>query len=127
MIRAIREEFNASFSEKKYENFLADLNQTGNHKISFRVAESPVFVDKAFKHKLIDASDEIIDFLTRDDFRKRTEKSIPRNLLVPNETPHTLFLALDFAVVKDGHGDLEPQLIEMQGFPSLFGWQDFLA
>jgi len=38
-----------------------------------------------------------------------------------------LFLALDFAVVKDDHGNLQPQLIEMQGFPSLFGWQDFLA
>ena len=127
MIQAIRKEFNTSFSQKKYENFLADLNQTFNHKITFRVAESPIFVDKAFKYKLIDASNQIIDFLVRDDFKTRTEKSIPKNLIVPNETEHTLFLALDFAVVKDSQGNLQPQLIEMQGFPSLFGWQDFLA
>ena len=43
MIAEVREEFNASFSEKKYEAFLADLNQSFNHKITFRVAESPVF------------------------------------------------------------------------------------
>jgi hypothetical protein len=127
MIGAIRKEFNASFSPRKYENFLADLNQTFNHKITFRVAESPIFVDKTFKNKLIDAANQIIDFLVRDDFKTLTEKSIPKNLIVPNETDHTLFLALDFAVVKDHQGNVQPQLIEMQGFPSLFGWQDFLA
>jgi hypothetical protein len=127
MITAIRKEFNNSFSEKKYAKFLADLNQTVNHPITFRVAESPIFVDKEFKRKLIDASNQIIDFLVRDDFKKLTEKSIPEKLKVPNETSHTLFLALDFAVVRDDHGGLQPQLIEIQGFPSLFGWQDFLA
>ena len=127
MIANVRKEFNSSFSEKKYSEFLADLNQSYSHKIPFRVAESPVFVGKEFKHKLIDASNQIIDFLVRDDFKKFTEKAIPTKLIVPNETDHTLFLALDFAVVKDDKGNLQPQLIEMQGFPSLFGWQDFLA
>lgn len=127
MIGEIREKFNASFSEKKYRAFLADLNQAFNHQITFRVAESPVFVSKGFKNKLIAASNEIIDFIIRDDFKKLTEKSIPKNLFVPNETDHTLFLALDFAVTKDANGNLQPQLIEMQGFPSLFGWQDFLT
>ncbi len=127
MIAAIRQQYNALFSEEKYENFLADLNQTFNHKVTFRTAESPVFVDKQFKYKLIDASDQIIEFIARDDFKRLTDKAIPEKLYVPNETDHTLFLALDFAVVKDKEGELQPQLIEMQGFPSLFGWQDFLA
>ena len=127
MIAEIRKKFNKSCSENKYAEFLADLNQKFNHTITFRVAESPIFVDKVFKRKLIDASNQIVDFLVRDDFKRLTEKSIPGNLKVPNETNHTLFLALDFAVVKDDQGNLQPQLIEMQGFPSLFGWQDFLA
>src|SRR5882672_7200643 len=127
MIASVRKEFSASFSQKKYEIFLLDLNQTFNHRITFRVAESPIFVGKEFKHKLVNASNQIIDFLVRDDFKKLTERSIPKNQVVPKETDHTLFLALDFAVVKDEHGSLQPQLIEMQGFPSLFGWQDFLA
>ena len=127
MIASVRKEFNASFSERKYRNFLTDLNQTFNHPITFRIAESPVFVDRELKHKLVDASNQIIDFLARDDFKKLTGKSIPKNQIVPNETDHTLFLALDFAVVKDEHGNRQPQLIEMQGFPSLYGWQDFLA
>ncbi|MDZ7645777.1 MAG: hypothetical protein U5K54_00605 [Cytophagales bacterium] len=35
-------------------------------------------------------------------------------------------MALDFAVCSD-QGEIVPRLIEMQGFPSLFGYQDFLG
>jgi hypothetical protein len=127
MISEIRERFNASFSEEKYHRFLKKLNQSFHHTIPFRVAESPVFVDRKFKQKLLQASDQIIDFIVRPDFKKCTDKSIPRGSFVPNETDHTLFLALDFAVVKTSSQELEPRLIEMQGFPSLYGWQDYLA
>jgi hypothetical protein len=109
MINSVRRKFNASFSEKKYHEFLADLNGTFNYKITFRVAESPIFVDKRFKNKLLEASGQIIDFLVRHDFKKLTEKSIPKNLFVPKETGHTLFLALDFAIVKDDQGTLSPR------------------
>ncbi|MBS1557358.1 MAG: hypothetical protein JST69_01420 [Bacteroidetes bacterium] len=127
MISSARTRYNASFSDKKYLHFLSDLNQSLQTTIPFRVAESPVFVSRDLKQKLMAASDQIIDFLVRDDFKKQTDRAIPQKLNVPNETRHTLFLALDFAVVKNQAGELAPNLIEMQGFPSLFGWQDFLA
>src|SRR6267154_6294768 len=127
MIKEVRDRFNNSFSEEKYRNFLNGLNRAFNHVIPFRVAESPVFVDRNFKNNLLRASDQIIDFLVRPDFKALTQKAIPPHLFVSNETEHTLFLALDFAVVKNKSGELEPRLIEMQGFPSLFGWQDYLA
>jgi hypothetical protein len=127
MISSIRNRYNKEFSEEKYQRFLADLDKSYDFKIKFRVAETPIFIPKAFKEKLIQASDDIIDFLVRPDFKKLTEKAIPKNLFVPNETSHTLFLALDFAIVKDQSGDLIPQLIEMQGFPSLFGFQNFVG
>lgn len=127
MVASVRQLYNSQFSEEKYKRFLADLDQSFQHKVTFRVAESPLFIDSSFKKKLLKASDEIIDFIVRDDFKKITERAIPKHLTVPNETDHTLFLALDFAVVKNEKGELQPRLIEMQGFPSLFGWQDFLA
>ncbi len=126
MIEKVRSAYNRAFSESKYRAFLADLDTIYNHKITFRVAETPVFIDRDFKAKLIAAGNEIVDFIVRPDFKKLTEGAIPRELNVPNETKHTHFLALDFAVVKGDNG-LEPRLIEMQGFPSLFGWQDVMA
>lgn len=127
MISSIRNRYNEEFSEAKYQHFLADLDRSYNFKIKFRVAETPIFIPQEFKKKLVNASNDIIDFLVRPDFKKLTEKAIPKNLFVPNETSHTLFLALDFAIVKDKSEGLIPQLIEMQGFPSLFGFQNFVG
>ncbi len=126
MIAGVRSAYNGNYFDSKYKAFLADLDGLHNHKITFRVAETPVFVGRDFKDKLIKSSAEIIDFLVSDDLKKLTDAAIPPHLRVPNETKHTLFLALDFAVVEEG-GELEPRLIEMQGFPSLFGWQDVLS
>ena len=36
-------------------------------------------------------------------------------------------MAFDFAICRNNQGELDPQLIEMQGFPSLFFYQHFLA
>ena len=52
-----------------------------------------------------------------------TERAIPDNWNVPNENDHPHFIALDFGICKDEDGNLVPKLIEMQGFPSLFGFQ----
>jgi hypothetical protein len=127
MIALAREHFNKQFSEAKYEQFVNDLNATYQYKIPFRVAETPLFISNEFKEKLLKGADEIIDFITLRDFSIRMRDAIPPVLEIPNETAHTLFLALDFAICTNDKGELIPQLIEMQGFPSLFGYQDFLG
>jgi hypothetical protein len=85
-----------------------------------------VFVGKEFKSKLLKAADEIIDFIALPDFKQKMKGALPAGLNVPNEDAHTMFLALDFAVCSE-QGEIVPRLIEMQGFPSLFGYQDFLG
>ena len=127
MIALARDHFNAQFSEQKYLAFLEDLYATYQYKIPFRVAESPIFISGEFKNKLVQGANEIIDFLVQPDFKTRMKDAVPARIHVPNETPHTLFLALDFAICTLENGELVPRLIEMQGFPSLFGYQDFLG
>ncbi len=127
MISHARLAYNQSFSDEKYQRFLADLHAAYNFPIKFRVAETPVFIPAYFRDKLLKASSDIVDFIVRPDFKHLTDQAIPPGLRVPNETDHTLFLALDYAIVKDVDGTYAPRLIEMQGFPSLFGFQDFLG
>lgn len=126
MIPAVRQAFNRQFSEDTYRRFLGDLTRLFGRELTFRVAETPVFVPKEFEVLLRQAGEEIVDFLIRPDFKALTENAIPKKLRVPNETDRSLFLALDFGVV-DVDGKPEPRLIEMQGFPSLFGWQDVIS
>lgn len=127
MIKSARQTFNQQFTEKKYQEFLSDLDREFNHKITFRVAETPVFVGNEFKQKLFKAANEIVDFIVQPDFKSKMSGALPDSLRVPHEDAHTMFLALDFAVCTEQNYELVPRLIEMQGFPSLFGYQDLLG
>jgi len=127
MIESIRKAYNQAFTEEKYQAFLNSLYSRYNYEIEFRIAETPVFIPKELKHRLFDACDEIIDVITNPDFLKQTERAIPVGKSVPGEDKHAQFLAIDFAICKDNNGDLTPQLIEMQGFPSLFAFQDIIS
>ncbi|MEO6219795.1 MAG: hypothetical protein ABIO81_05165 [Ginsengibacter sp.] len=123
MIKELREQFNKNFTGEKYENFLHDLNSKHPGDIVFRVAETPVFVPKDFCAKMLDACENIVDVIADDNFKTLTASAIPKGETVPNENDHSHFIAFDFGVCENIDGELEPQLIEMQGFPSLFGFQ----
>lgn len=91
--------------------------------IEFRIAETPVFVAKDFTQKMLDACESIIDVITDPAFKQLTERAIPVNEYVPAENDHSHMIAFDFGVCINDENELEPQLIEMQGFPTLFGFQ----
>lgn len=127
MIPAYRDQYNADFSEAKYERFLRDLNREAGYHIDFRIAESPLFVPKDFSEKLFEASSEILSTVTTEKYFQQSAAAIPPHLNVPNESKRPSTIALDFAVCKNEEGELLPQLIELQAFPSLFCYQDWLA
>ncbi len=127
MISSARKAFNESFSDESYQQFLDDLNSHYNHTIAFRVAETPIFIDKALKKRMVHAAREINAVLMRPDFKEITKDAVPPPYNVPAENDHTLFFSLDFAICKDENGELTPQLIELQGCPSLYCYQDWVA
>lgn len=123
MISKLREQFNQNFTQKKYEEFLKDLDSKHPGDIMFRIAETPIFVPKDFTEKMLKASETIVDFIVDPGFKKLTDRAIPEGENVPGENDHTHFIAFDFGICENKDGGLEPQLIEMQGFPSLFAFQ----
>ena len=123
MIASIREAFNKSFTKEKYAAFLDDLNSKHPGAIEFRVAETPIFIDKIFKDKMLSACEAIVDVIIQPKFITQSNKAIPSNVNVPGDSAHTHFIAFDFGICENAQGELEPQLIEMQGFPTLFAYQ----
>ena len=113
MIPEIRDQFNNNFTERKYQDFLADLDSKHPGGIDFRVAETPVFVSKSFAKKMMDACEAIVDIITEPGFKKLTKNAIPDREKVANENEHTDFIAFDFGVCENEDGDLEPQLVEL--------------
>lgn len=123
MDKKLRDQFNRSFTQEKYDTYMQKIEALHPGALDFRNAETPVFVPRAFKEKMLSACDEIIEVITDPHFIELTQNSIPIDMNVPGEDAHTQFLVFDFGVCQNAAGELEPQLIEMQGFPTLFGFQ----
>ncbi|WP_353145987.1 hypothetical protein [Chryseobacterium sp.] len=122
MIPKYRTQFNREFSDEKYLKLKDILKQKSNIEPSFRISESPLFLTKEFKNKLIEASDSIIDQIKAIS-PEVLQKAIPENCRVPNDTEKPDFLTIDFGICKNENGEIEPQLIELQAFPSLYAFQ----
>jgi hypothetical protein len=134
MIPSIRNTFNQAFTDQKYQQMLAAISKMNNGEMDFRLAETPVFIDRVTKNKLLAAGDEICAFITSPDFVTKTAKSFSKVATPPNENPLPECIVMDFAICRTEHNgqndtivnkEMEPKLIELQGFPSLFGLEVF--
>jgi hypothetical protein len=125
MQKDLRKKFNEQFSQQKYERYLEQVEALQPGALDFRIAETPIFIPKDFTKKMLVACDDILDVITGDNFKKITERSIPGNINIPGENAYPQCLVFDFGLCENKQGEIEPQLIEMQGFPSLFAYQDF--
>jgi hypothetical protein len=122
MISKYRELFNTAFTEKKYQKFKDDIAADFSYMPTFRLGETPFFISNELKKQLIEASNQVISFIQKEDFKTLTDKALELNNKVPNEDNHTTFLAIDFGICEEA-GMVIPKLIEVQGFPSLYNYQ----
>jgi hypothetical protein len=61
------------------------------------------------------------------EYRAKSDQSIPPEFNAPNESPHPMFVQVDFGLVRGPDGELQPKLVELQAFPSLYAYQTVLA
>lgn len=123
MIPDLRRAYNAAFTQERYEAMVRDMERDAGCPTVFRISETPLFLSAALTRELIEASHEILAAVTSEDYLKVADRAVPPALAVPGEEGHTVFLQVDFALVRGEDGNLTPRLIELQGFPSLYGFQ----
>ncbi len=127
MISKVRESFNAGFRDAYYEGLKEEVIKTFGEPCPFRISETPVFFDREMKKKVMDACEAILSQLDGLDFEAVRQRFMPKYLHSPTHVGDPHFLGIDFGICEDEHGNLSPQLIELQAFPSLFFYQPFLA
>jgi hypothetical protein len=124
MIPELRNRFNESFTPAKYNHFLSTLTARCGTEIHFRNCETPCFFPTAIVETIVRYGKELLhQLLANPDYLKVSDASIPPEYNVPNETPHPLFVQADFGL----DANLDPKLVEIQGFPSLYAYQPATA
>ncbi len=114
-------------SAESYERFKSELNDYLGLKIEYRVCEMPIFVSHEFREEMEQAAIEIIKQCISPSVYDHSEAAMQERYRVRKENDRPLFSVVDFAVCPDGEGGFTPRVIELQGFPSLFGYQYLYA
>ena len=127
MIAAYRQAFNASFSEERYRAFVDSLTDRCGLPIEFRLSETPCFFPASLMDDLAGAARAMIgQLLGNEEYRRAAERVIPSQFRIPNGEPAPTFVQVDFGLVRTGDR-VEGRLVELQAFPSLYGFQMTLA
>ncbi|HJT81179.1 MAG TPA: hypothetical protein VJ719_08280 [Chthoniobacterales bacterium] len=118
----LRAKFNADFTPEKYAALVDCVNHAERWPADFRISETPVFLTREFSDEAEHAAYDIVRLTGTPEFVNHSRDAIPQGLEVPNESPHPNFLVVDFGICAEGNR-LVPRLIELQAFPSLYGFQ----
>ncbi|MFL6452021.1 MAG: hypothetical protein ACJ746_30795 [Bryobacteraceae bacterium] len=128
MIPQLRQRFNARWSPDQYDVFLRNLAARAGTTVPFRCSETPVFLPPDLLARTIRYGRELYQQLASNpEYRKASDAAIPDEFRVPNEPEHPLFVQADFGLIRDRDGSLQPKLVEIQGFPSIYALQFAMA
>ena len=128
MLQPYRDRFNARFTVAAYDDLIARLSLRTRAVIDFRIAETPCFFPQSFLDELSQTGAELTrQLLDSPAYLHASEDTIPALYRVPNQNPHPNFMTVDFGLVRNSDGALMPKLVELQAFPSVFGYQDIAA
>lgn len=124
MLEPYRSDFNARFTQAKYEELIARLCAETRTPIEFRIAETPCFFSNALLDAMVTAGQELTaQLLDNPAYLAASREAIPEAFRVANQDAHPHFMTVDFGLIRNAAGELEPRLVEMQAFPSIFGYQ----
>src|SRR5947207_2292855 len=121
MIPSYRDAFNAAFTPEKYRDFRRELAARCGMEVPFQVSETPCFFPRTLAERLAEDGKALIrQLVDNPEYRAQSENTIPPRFRVPNEAAHPMFVQVDFGLVRDASGDVQPKLVELQAFPSLY-------
>ena len=123
MVPDLRRAFNADFTQERYERMVQALERDAGCPSVFRICETPIFLSAGLTRELTAAADEVLGYVISPEYLAQADRAVPAHLDVPGDEGHAVFFQVDFAIVRGEDGGLTPRLIELQSFPSLYGFQ----
>ena len=124
MISKIRNAFNESWSERGYRDLIARLETRTGATLGFPISETPCFFPRSLMDELSATGLELVSqILDHPAARAAALAAVPARFHGPNAEALPTFLQVDFGLVRGSSGAIEPKLVELQAFASLYGFQ----
>ena len=132
MIPSLREPFNQSWSEARYRDLIARLEARTGATLGFSISETPCFFPRSLMDELSATGLELVEqILGSPEARAAALAAVPARFQPstslgsggPESEPLPTFLQVDFGLVRGASGAIEPKLVELQAFASLYGFQ----
>jgi hypothetical protein len=122
----LRSAFNRASGAQLFARYRAALERRVGD-IPFRLAETPVFLPPALADRLARYATEIMKQLAEPARLRQMRNAVPARYDAPglDSLPHCA--QVDFALVRLPDGTLDARVVELQGFPSLYGFQHMQA
>jgi hypothetical protein len=128
MIPRLRHDFNSRFTSETYERLRREMTSRCGMEVPFALCETPCFFPPELVERMGEDGKILIRQLVENpEYRARSEASIPAEFRVPNEAAHPMFVQVDFGLVRNSADELQPKLVELQAFPSLYAYQPVLS
>ena len=127
MIRSLRQEFNASWTEAKYRDFIGRLETRTGATLGFPLSETPCFFPQSLMTSLAQIGVELVDQLLGGEAMAAANAIVPERFNGPGAEALPTFLQVDFGLVRRDDGTIDPKLVELQAFASLYGLQLAMA
>ena len=124
MIPTLRRAFNESWTDAGYRDLVARLESVTGAALGFPISETPCFFPRALMNELAATGVTLVrQILDSPGAMAAAEAVVPERFRGPNAGERPVFLQVDFGLVRGEGGRLEPKLVELQAFASLYGFQ----
>jgi len=128
MIAARRQAFNQAWNETQYERLLSIVTEAAGSAAPFPISETPCFFTRDFIDGLAQTGAHLVRQLEGNPAAMAAaDQIVPERFTGPGEDPVPRFVQVDFGLVRTPEGRIEPKLVELQAFASLYGLQPILA
>lgn len=127
MIPSHRPSFNAAWTEARYRDLLARLTVRVGTPLAFPVCETPCFFPRSLMDRLSGIGAELVGQALDGQAAAAAAAVVPDRFRGPGAEARPTFVQVDFGLVRGGDGGVEPRLVELQAFASLYAFQIALA
>jgi hypothetical protein len=127
MVPALRQAFNARFTDAAYARYTQSLAARCGAQIEFHLSETPCFLPVPLIGQLVETSQTFLNQLLQSaEYRRAAGDVVPLEFRLAHGESTPTFVQVDFGLVETPNG-LEGRLVELQAFPSLYGFQVAMA